>query len=725
MLQIMNNVPQISGKYFLTVISAVTLLLVMVCPRDIQSQYFGRNKVQYETFDFNVMKTENFDIYYYSPESLAVSDAARMMERWNYRLSPIFNHKLVNRQPMIIYANHADFQQTNVIGSIISQGTGGFTESRKNRIVLPLTGVYRDNDHVIGHELVHAYQYDLMKAGEDVSRGAANQMPLWFIEGMAEYLSIGRQDALTGMWLRDAFIYEKIPSFSDLSRDPRYFPYRWGHAVWAYVGSKYGDRVVGALYRNIIVNGWRQGFENVIKINPDSLSTEWQNYLKKYYSEDRWNLRKPDEAGEAIITGNNGFNLAPSISPDGQYVAFLSRKDLFSIDLYMANAQTGEVIKKLVSSQSDAHFDALRFMDAAGSWSPDGSKFAFVVFKSGDNSISIVDISSQNIEQTLQIESADAILDVAWSPDGKSIVYTGLDGGISDLFLYDFKTKSSVRLTNDRFANIQPSWSPDGKKLLFVTDQGPETTFGNLEYGTMKIGMLDLKNDELSFIQLDGARKHINPQYSQDGQNIYFVGDRNGYSNIYRYSLQEQEFYQITDISTGVSGLTELSPVFSLAKHGNRMAFSVFQDADYNIYARKYSGTEGELVTGPWTNQGREIPVYEETKGENLVDQYINNAVAGLPGRRLFPIKDYDPSLQLISAGQTGIGVAVDRFGAALGGAVNFVFSDMLGNHLLGVAAQVNGSYKDIGGQAVYMNQKRRLNWGGLIGHIPYRSVRT
>ena len=37
----------------------------------IQAQYFGRNKVQYESFDFRVLKTEHFDIYFYPPEEEA------------------------------------------------------------------------------------------------------------------------------------------------------------------------------------------------------------------------------------------------------------------------------------------------------------------------------------------------------------------------------------------------------------------------------------------------------------------------------------------------------------------------------------------------------------------------------------------------------------------------------------------------------------------------------
>ncbi len=103
---------------------------------------------------------------------------------------------------------------------------------------------------------------------------------------------------------------------------------------------------------------------------------------------------------------------------------------------------------------------------------------------------------------------------------------------------------------------------------------------------------------------------------------------------------------------------------------------------------------------------------------------YLASPVRGLPTNADFSTKDYDPSLQLISVGQTGLGIAVDRFGVGLGGAVSFLFSDMLGNRNLGIAAQINGGLKDLGGQAVYLNRRGRLNWGGAIGHIPYQTAR-
>lgn len=158
---------------------------LLVCSVTADAQYFGRNKVQYDTFQFQVLETTHFRIHHYPEERAAVERTARMAERWYARLSELLDHDLRGSQPLILYASHPHFQQTNVIESMIGEGTGGVTESLRRRVVMPLASGLGETEHVLGHELVHAFQYDIL--------GASLAMPLWFVEGMAEYLSLGGQ----------------------------------------------------------------------------------------------------------------------------------------------------------------------------------------------------------------------------------------------------------------------------------------------------------------------------------------------------------------------------------------------------------------------------------------------------------------------------------------------------------------------------------------------------
>ncbi len=228
--------------------SLLLALSVAAVPAEASAQYFGRNKVQYETFDFRILKTPHYDIHFYPEEAVAVEDAARMAERWYERFARLFQHEFEQPKPIILYADHPDFQQTNTLRGRLSEGTGGVTESLKNRVIMPLTGSYSETDHVLGHELVHAFQYNLAQSRSGAGIRGLTLLPLWVVEGIAEYLSVGREDALTAMWLRDAIRRDDMPTLKQLTTGP-YFPYRYGQALWSYIGGQYGDDAIVDLYR--------------------------------------------------------------------------------------------------------------------------------------------------------------------------------------------------------------------------------------------------------------------------------------------------------------------------------------------------------------------------------------------------------------------------------------------------------------------------------------------
>ncbi|RPJ78737.1 MAG: peptidase S9, partial [Acidobacteria bacterium] len=164
--------------------AALVLAVSLLTASPAAAQYFGRNKVQYKTFNFEVLKTQHFDIYFYPEEREAIQQAAVMAERWYARLSKVLGHELRGSQPLILYASHPEFEQTNAVMGELGEGTGGVTEMLKRRIVLPLGASLAESDHVIGHELVHAFQFDITTpAGGSSVASTAIRLPLWFIEG--------------------------------------------------------------------------------------------------------------------------------------------------------------------------------------------------------------------------------------------------------------------------------------------------------------------------------------------------------------------------------------------------------------------------------------------------------------------------------------------------------------------------------------------------------------
>jgi len=692
-----------------------------------EAQYFGRNKVQYDRFEFRVLATEHFDIYYYPEEAEAAATVGRMAERWHTRLSRILGHTLTGRQPVILYASHPHFEQTNVIEGELGEGTGGVTESGKRRVVLPMAASLADTDHVLGHELVHAFQYDMLGRN-------AGAMPLWFIEGMAEYLSLGPRSVQTAMWLRDAAIQDRLPDLDELD-DPRYFPYRFGHAFWAYTAGRWGDDIVGRMLKAISPVQTGEAMPGTVDAiglveaatsrDKDQFSQEWHEAIRETYgvapapkTEGKAPLPETPLIGER--TGHGSVNVGPSLSPDGKKIAFLSAREMLSIDLYLADASTGKIIRKLISTASDPHFESLQFLASAGAWASDNRRLAIGTVRGGRPVLAILDTDRGSTIEEIKFEEIGEVFQPTWAPDGKAIAFSGQVGGVTDLFIYDLDSRQLRRLTKDQFADMQPAWSPDGKRLAFVTDRF-SADLSTLAFKGFSLATIDLAEGTIARVESGVIGNDSNPQWAADGSSLFFLSDAGGRSNAYQLDIASGRATAITSAITGISGITPMSPALSVSAKGDLAAVTVFRDSGYEIQIMP--PRPAAPLTGPAAQLEDAALLPPTTRASQLVAQQLAQPAAGLPAATAkAEDKEYSPGLELVAVGQQ-LGVATNSaFGTYVSGGIAFQFSDMLGNHLLSTGFSVQGGVKDIGASASYLNRTRRWNWGVFGERVPLLS---
>jgi Tol biopolymer transport system component len=709
---------------FLVIFTVISVGIVSTSTL-VHGQYFGRNKVQYDKFDFSIMKTQHFDVYYYPEMEESAKLAARMAERWYARLSRIFNHKLTGRQPLILYASSSHFQQTTTISGIIGEGTGGVTESFKRRVILPVGGSLTATDHVIGHELVHAFQYDITSQDRSEYAGATpgiDRLPLWFIEGLAEYLSIGSIDPNTAMWMRDVTQRKELPSVKKLDDPYKYFPYRYGQSIWAYITGKYGDEAVASLMKQVSrVGELEAAMKRVLNVNYETLTKEWHQAMNETYNPiaEKTQLVEKNSRPLFMATDENRLNVSPSLSPDGSQIVFLSSRDLFSIDMYLADAKTGKIIRRLIKTATDPHFDSLQFLNSSGSWDSSGERFVFGGITKSEPVLVVVNTQTGKREKEVVFKNLGEILNPTWSPDGRFVAFSALDGGLSDLFLFDLETEELKKLTDDPYSDLYPAWSPDGRTIAFVTDRF-SSDLSILNIGEFQLALLDPLTGGIERIRGFLGANNINPQWSPDSKSLFFMSDRNGIPNVYRIHLDSGEIFQVTNLYTGVSGIMAQSPAISIAQETGQLAFSVYAENNYSIYAiDSFQLLTGEKPNGDF---GGILPslLPPRKTGEGEVIALLNNPMYGLPEEADFEISDYKPKLALDYVSPAQIAVGADRFGMYAGGGVTLTFSDMLGYHNVFTMAQVSGRVEDSALLAGYINSRSRINWGGSIQRIPY-----
>ncbi|MFI5138064.1 MAG: DPP IV N-terminal domain-containing protein [Sphingobacteriales bacterium] len=689
-----------------------------------KAQYFGQNKVRYKKLNFRVYHTPHFEIYYYLKNDSMIKRFARESEIWYTLHQQVFRDTFNKPNPIILYANHPDFQQTTAIDGEIDVGTGGVTEGLKNRVVMPVMETNQMTRHVIGHELVHAFQYHLLLGKDPSNYENLNNLPLWMIEGMAEYLSLGKKDSYTAMWMRDAYLNHDIPTVKALTESNKYFPYRYGEAFWSFIGSTYGDTVIVPFFKNTARFGLQYGIRRTFGYDEKTLSNLWKNAIETTYKPFlKDTIQVP--VGQRIIDDKNAgkLNLAPSVSPDGKYLAFLSEKNLFTVDLFLADARTGRVLRKLTSKTFNTHIDEFNFIESAGAWSPDSKRFAFSVFNKGRNRMLVVDVASGSILDDVAMGKAEQFSNLSWSPDGKNMVFQGMSEGQGDLYLYNFDSKQVRQLTNDKYSDYQPSFSRDGKKIIFSSDR---TTYDQSlsQDITFNLAELDLATGKITDIKVFNGANNLNPQYSSDGTQIYFLSNRDGFRNMYRYTPVTGKVEQMTDLFTGVSGITEYSPALSISANDD-IIYSYYRAQKYVLYDAKASDFTAKTVDdGVIFNATPGILPPARAVGVDLINANLNNFLA-YPKIPFDSVKNvpYKPMFKLDYLASSGVGASVSQFGAGLSSGVQGVFSDILGRNQLYAGVAINGEIYDIGGQFTYIKQEGRWNFGASISHIPFQTA--
>lgn len=703
------------------------VLLLTAAPSGAEAQYFGRNKVQYNDFDFEVLESEHFDVYRYEQEEAASRMAAQMSERWYARLSRLLDHELEGRQPLILYANHTHFQQTTAIPGQIGEGTGGVTEPLKRRIVLPLAGPLADTDHVLGHELVHGFQYDM--TGIDprsplFGTPAISNLPLFMVEGMAEYLSVGPRSRLTAMWIRAGLASDdSLPSVRDLANARRWFPYRWGHAFWAYVAGRWGEDAVREVFRATARSGSSvAALEGVLDVRVDTLTRDWRAALRERYGPELEARGRASDVAEPVFPDEEAegrVDVAPALSPDGERVVFLSERSRFAIDMYVADVETGEVLRQITESAVDPHFQSLQFINSAGAWAPDGRRFAFAAVSRGEPVLSVADTETGDRVREIRLPELGEVFNPTWSPDGERLAFVANEGGTMDLFTVEVASGEVRRLTDDPWAELHPDWSPSGDRIAFATDR-----FGGdletLRFGDYRLATVDPSTGEVRRLPaLEGA-KHVNPRWGPRGERLYFVSDPDGVANVHVLEVSSGRIRRLTNVLGGVSGITELSPSLAVASASGRIVFDAFQDGGYRLYRLDPAQIEGDepAVGEATTGLLPPVPRRDETTASLLAD-----ADLGLPDPITFTTRDYHAGLGLDYISQPSFGLGIGSAGSFVGAGATLHFSDMLGYYGLTTSLQLairdGNLLNGIGAVGQYTSRAGRVNWGLVGGQTP------
>jgi len=557
-----------------TIAKIVLVALLGLCA-NAQAQ-FGKNKIQYQTFHWRVIRTTHFDIHYSQGGESLARRAADSLEPIYHRVSERTGMTLSDRVPYLIYNAHPRFQQTNVIDQPLEEGIGGFTELFKNRVVVPFDGSYERFDHVMAHELVHALMFNAFEkdAGSRIAGAVQSRLPLWFTEGLAEYASLG-WDRASEYWLVDAVTSGYLPPPTvDFEG---FLAYRAGQNFLHFLDRSFGDGTVRRLVAEALeTRDLDPAMRKVVRIDLRDAGELWIRELRSAYWPELGQREQPRNAGRKLTKAREDgsfWNMQPAISPDGKRIAWFSdkgtRQALWTGEIEKLPRKSAREVQSGAGTPSHESFSPF---NSGLDWSPDGKTITVAALRSGRNVVQILDARSGRIRKTID-PRLDAISNPAWSFDGRFVAFRGMLDGRSDLWIHDLETNTTRRLTNDAAEDDEPAFSPDGKRIAFSSDRG-----GN----GRDIWILEIASGSFERVTDDPA-DDTRPSWGgeSDSSTLAFISDRCGLPQV--YALASGAFSPakrprpLTNLLSGVASAR-------LGRDGRALALSLFEGGSFDVW---------------------------------------------------------------------------------------------------------------------------------------------
>jgi len=544
----------------------VKRILIIAAVLLIGQSVFSFHKIRFKDMDWRVYETQHFYVYYYEGnEFLAKLAAVYAEDAYRYN-SAVLKHEAKTKIPFFIYEDGLDFSSTNITLSYLGEGTGGFTEAFKNRVVLPASGSLKALREVIFHEIVHAIQFNILFGEGLRSYNTIYKnffVPMWIMEGQAEYCA-DNLDARGEMVIRDAVIndrlipVERLEGFNHL--EEVYLAYKLSQALMEFIAKKYGEEAVSRLIHLFSGDiGTANAIKKAIGRDVSELNKEWTYYIKKKYWAQAQGRDLPSRYGPRLtqaVSSNIVYNQSPEFSPDGKRIAYITTYGGHQ-SIYIMQSD-GREVKRLFGNR----FEGVASDGNALSWDNDNRHIYFATREKGRRVIYRGDTESGRTER-IDIPGFTNVFSPAISPDSRFLAFIGIDSGFSNLYVYEMETGKTVNLTRNVFENNFPSWSPDGKFLVFTEemDYVRQAVLYHLESGRKTV--LTSGSAQHSYTRFAGA------------ETIVFSADKTGIFNLYTMDIKGGSITPLTNVVGGV---------YSPSVSEDYIAFSYYEDACQNIY---------------------------------------------------------------------------------------------------------------------------------------------
>jgi hypothetical protein len=526
-------------KAFYSIIPFFLLILSLFGSRQISAQFyngtkidFGKNRVQYDAFQWQFYRFNNYETYFYTGGKDLAVHAAKYLRVRIPELESFFEYKISDRIQFVIYNKQSHYRQSNVgLNTERNQNLGGVTKIVGSKVFVYFEGDYDSFEKQLDAGLVEVLINQLVYGGnwrEVIRNSTLVDLPEWYTKGLVSYLT-NRADPLIQAKIKDGVLNDRFKRFNTLSNEQAEIV---GHALWEYVSKSYGDEVIpNILYMTRIAREVDDGFLYVIGLTLEQLYAEWRMHAKAKYKQSAPAGR--ESMGEELtmkMKKNRRYqNL--KVSPNEQYISYSTNQEgQYKIYVYdLATKKRKKIFKKehKLERLQDYSYPILE-------WHPSGDFLTFITENKGELLFYNYNLETEELS-VKPIFKMEKVLSYQFLKSGKQFVFSGVNEGQSDLYLYNILGNTQKKLTDDVYDDLSPIIDEDSKVFFVSNRMNDSLNIDHKEeefYHEKDIFVLDLNQD--NFIQSVSNTPEVEEgsPIIIDGQLTYLVQE-NGVTNQY------------------------------------------------------------------------------------------------------------------------------------------------------------------------------------------------
>jgi hypothetical protein len=583
---------------------------------------FGKSRVQYNDFYWQYYRFPKFDTYFYvSGNKLAeyVSQIAmEELESIEFNLEEILQRRII----FIIYNKQSEFRQSNIglVTGADESNIGGVTRIVDNKVFVYYEGDHNKLKRQIRASIAEVLINEMLYGGNFRDRVSSSTMlnfPEWFVPGLISYIAYDT-DFETEAKIKNAILKGKSQKIHRLNGEDAKIA---GHAFWRYLAETYGDPIVSQIvYMSRISKNVESGFLYVLGMPLKDILYDWFYYYQSRYQEEIQGRDSVTSEAEPFVKRAKKKYLYNQVkmSPNGKYIAYTTNQDgQYKIWLY--DTQTEKTQRLLrrenkLEQISDVSYPIL-------AWHPTSEFITYVFERKGSIWLNYYSLETEeSIER--EVFYLDKVLDYSFSADGQEIVFSAVEDGYTDIFIYSVVAGTFNQITNDIADDINPKFIDQSSNIIFASNR--QTTRLKFEKGTespfqenFDIFIYDTKNknDELTRITDTWRVDELKPiEFKED--KYFFLSNKNGIYN--RGFAAFDSTISFIDTAIHYRNFTRTFPI-------SNAPFNI-HDYDFNASQRQFIDAvkkekKFSLLTQPMNPALRPSP--EEFRNTWFKDYYI------------------------------------------------------------------------------------------------------